>query len=373
MVEAVSGIWSYIGPFLIVLTVLVFVHELGHYLIARLNGVRVEIFSIGFGPELFGWSDRSGTRWKVSAIPLGGYVKMFGDSNESSAADAETIDAMTEAERAVAFHCKRLGQRAAIVSAGPIANFLFAIIMFAGIYAIIGQPFTPPLVSGVEAGSAAERAGLREGDRVLAIDGRAIERFQDIQLVVQSGLGAPMQVSVLRGDETVTMAVNPDLMQYTDRFGNESEIGRLGIRGDVTEYVRHGPMASIWQAIKSTYDYSALTLKAVGQFISGTRSTKELSGPIGIAKMSGDVAQGGIASIAWFMAVLSINLGLINLFPIPVLDGGHLMFYAVEALRGRPLGERAQEYGFRFGLGLVLLLMLFVTWNDIVNIIGSLV
>ena len=368
-----GGIGGYVVPFLIVLTVLVFVHEYGHYAVARLNKVRVEVFSIGFGPEIFGWTDRAGTRWKISAIPLGGYVKMYGDRDGSSAPDVESVRDMTPEQRAVSFYYKSLSQRSAIVAAGPIANFLFAILAFAAIYGFVGQPFTAPEIASVNEGSAAERAGLQAGDRILEIDGRTIQRFEEVQLIVQTGLGEPLSLLYSRDGETKTAQVIPDVVAYTDRFGNTSQIGRLGVQSTKIEFIRHNPIDAVWQAVISTYNFTAITLKAVGQFLTGTRSTKELSGPIGIAKMSGDMAQGGVVTIIWFMAVLSINLGLINLFPVPVLDGGHLLFYAYEAVRGRPLGERAQEFGFRLGLGLVLLLMLFVTWNDLVNIVGRLI
>jgi len=373
MLESVAWIWEYGIPFLIVLTILVFVHELGHYLVARWCGVRVEVFSIGFGPELTGWTDRSGTRWKVAAVPLGGYVKMFGDRDGASAPDAESFATMTEEERRVSFHGKRLGQRAAIVAAGPAANFLFAVFVFACLYAAIGQPSTEPEITAVVEDSPAAAAGLETGDRIVEINGRTVDRFEDIQLDVQTGLGRPLEIVFIRDGETLTTTARPEIVSYTDRFGNTSTIGRLGIQGTKLRFVRPGILESTWQAFASTYDYTLVTLRAVGQFITGARSTKELSGPIGIAKMSGDMAQGGIGAVLWFMAILSINLGLINLFPIPVLDGGHLLFYAYEAVRGRPLGERAQEYGFRFGLGLVLLLMIFVTWNDLANIVDRLV
>ena len=365
--DLVTNASSYLIPFLIVLTVLVFVHELGHYWVARRNGVRVEVFSIGFGPELFGWTDRAGTRWKLSVLPLGGYVKMFGDSDAASTPGAG-LERMSEAERAVSFHHKRLGQRAAIVAAGPAANFLFAIVVYALLFGIIGQPFTPPEIGGVIPGSAAERAGFREGDRVLRVDGRAIERFEEIQRVVQLNLDQPIEFVVLRDQREVALNATPTVVEERDRFGNRVKIARLGIRGQGVAYLRHGPVEAIWRGVGETWSQSVGTLKAVGQMISGRRTTEELGGPIRIAQISGEVAQGGVIALLVFMAVLSINLGLINLFPVPMLDGGHLLFYLAEAIRGRPLGARAQEYGFRIGLALVLSLMVFATWNDLVNL-----
>ncbi|HVA12708.1 MAG TPA: RIP metalloprotease RseP [Stellaceae bacterium] len=358
---------GYVFWFLVVLTVLVFVHEFGHYLVARWNSVRVEVFSIGFGPELFGWNDRAGTRWKVSAIPLGGYVKMFGDADPASMPSSD-VHEMTPEERAVAFHHKRLPQRAAIVAAGPVANFIFAIVALAGLFATVGQPFTPPQVGTVQAGSAAAAAGIQPGDVVASIDGQAIERFEDVQRIVRLDPGRAMSLVVHRGDKDLTLSVTPKLSEVTDRFGNKHQYGLLGIVGQGVKYVRYGPVAAVGRAVGETADIVTGTLQAVWQMIIGARSTDELGGPLRIAQMSGEVAQYGFSAILPFMAVLSINLGLINLFPIPVLDGGHLLFYAAEALRGRPLGHRAQEYGFRFGLALVMTLMVFATWNDLVHL-----
>jgi regulator of sigma E protease len=373
MVETLTFLWDYLVPFLAILTALVFVHEMGHYIIARINGVRIEVFSVGFGPELLGVTDRTGTRWKFSAIPLGGYVKMYGDRDGSSAPDADAIGEMTAEEKSVSFHHKRLGQRTAIVSAGPIANFIFAIVILTFFYMVYGQPSTIPEIADVGAGSAAEVAGLEVGDRIVSINGRAIDRFEDVQLIVHTGLGASLEITVLRDGAHLTMTAVPEVVEFKDRFGNTSKIGRLGVRSEKSALEKLDLFSAMWQATLSTYDYSLVTLKAIGQFITGARSTKEMTGPIGIAKLSGDMAGAGMVAMLWLTAILSINLGLINLFPVPVLDGGHLLFYLFEAIRGRPLGMRAQEYGFRFGLGLVLLLMIFVTWNDLVNIVGRLV
>jgi len=363
-----SGSFGYfVFWFLVVLTVLVFVHELGHYLVARWNGVKVETFSIGFGPELFGWNNRAGTRWKVSAIPLGGYVKMFGDADPASMPSAD-IREMTAEERAVAFHHKRLGQRAAIVAAGPLANFLFAIVALAGLFATLGQPFTPPQVGSVQEGSAAQASGVQPGDTIVSIDGQKIERFEDVQRLVRLDPGKALAVMVHRGDQDVTLSVTPKMSEVTDRFGNKHQYGLLGIVGQGVQYVRYNPISAVGRALGETSEIVGGTLQAVWQMIIGARSTDELGGPLRIAQMSGEVAQYGFSAILPFMAVLSINLGLINLFPIPVLDGGHLLFYAAEAVRGRPLGQRAQEYGFRFGLALVLTLMVFATWNDLVHL-----
>ncbi len=368
MIEFLNHGLTYIVPFLVILTVLVFVHEFGHYLIARWNGVRVEVFSIGFGPEVFGWWDRAGTRWKFSTIPLGGYVKMFGDSDASSGLPLPGLARLAPAERDVSFHYKRLGQRAAIVAAGPAANFLFAIVVLAILFMTYGQPFTPAEVGQVQPGSAAEQGGIQPGDVIVDIDGHTVQRFEDVQQVVRLNPGVPMTVVVRRDGQEQTLHVTPSRTELTDRFGNHYQIGLLGIARSGMEYVKRDPATAIMQAGTETWDLSVSTMKALWQIIIGTRATDELGGPLRIAQMSGEVAQGGVVAVLWFMAVLSINLGLINLFPVPVLDGGHLLFYAAEAVRGKPLGQRAQEYGFRIGLAMVLTLMVFATWNDLVHL-----
>lgn len=356
----------YVGVFLLVLSVLVFVHEFGHYIIARWNGVRIEVFSIGFGPELFGWWDGAGTRWKFSAVPLGGYVKMFGDSDPSSSLAIAGVGRLTEAERLVSFPCKRLGQRAAIVAAGPLANFGFAIIVLAILFMTYGQPFTAPDVGQVLPGSAAASGGMRAGDTIVGIDGQSVNRFEDVQQVVELNPNVPMAVVVRRGGELVTLHVTPKLVVETDRLGTH-RIGQLGIRGGPPHYIRRNPAAALTSATQETWNLTATTMQALWQMVIGRRGTGELGGPIRIAELSGQVAQLGFAPLLSLIAMLSVNLGLINLFPVPVLDGGHLAFYAAEAIRGRPLGQRAQEYGFRLGLALVLTLMVFATWNDLVH------
>jgi regulator of sigma E protease len=359
---------NYIIPFLLILTVLVFVHEFGHYLIARWNGVRVEVFSIGFGPELFGWWDRAGTRWKFSTIPLGGYVKMFGDSDASSGLPAAGLAGLAQAERDVSFHYKRLGQRVAIVAAGPAANFLFAIVVLAVLFMTYGQPFTPAEVGQVQPGSAADHGGMQAGDVVLSIDGHSVARFEDVQQAVRLSPNVPMTIVVRRDGQEQTLQVTPSRTELTDRFGNRYEVGLLGIARSGMEYVKRDPATALVQAGTETWDLSVMTLRYVWQMVIGTRGTEELGGPLRIAQLSGEVVQGGVVAIIWFMANLSISLGLINLFPVPVLDGGHLLFYAAEAVRGKPLGQRTQEFGFRIGLALVLTLMVFVTWGDLVHL-----
>lgn len=358
-----SDVFHTVAAFLVVLTVLVFVHEWGHYWVARRCGVRVDVFSIGFGPEIFGWHDRAGTRWKVSWVPLGGYVRFFGDAN---AASAGTLTAgISATERGQAFAFKPLGQRAAIVAAGPIANFLFAIIILAGFFSIVGQPYTPPEVGQVTPGSAAERAGFQPGDRVLSIDGRGIDRFLDMQQIVTMSPGERLTVLVERGGVKVELQATPDRVEEADPLGNPQIIGRLGISRASEGFVRRDPVSAVWHATLETGNIVNLTFKYLGQIITGKRSGEELGGPLRIAKYSSQTAKEGAAALIWFMAMLSINLGFVNLLPVPMLDGGHLLYYTWEAITGRPLSERAQEYGFRIGLALVLTLMVFVTWNDI--------
>jgi regulator of sigma E protease len=359
-------LWMTFG-FLTVLTVLVFVHELGHYLIARRNGVKIEVFSIGFGPELFGWWDRAGTRWKFSTIPLGGYVKMFGDSDASSGLPIAGLGELTAAERDVSFPCKSLGQRAAIVAGGPLANFVFAIVVLTLLFMTYGQPFTPAEVGQVMPGSAAEAGGVRSGDAIVSIDGRSIDRFEDVQQVVRLNPNVPMTMVVRRDGTLVSLQVTPSLIEESDGLGRR-QIGQLGIRVGATKYIRRNPASAVVSAVGETWNLSAATIEALGQMVMGKRSADELGGPLRIAQLSGEVIQLGFGPLLWLMAILSINLGLINLFPVPVLDGGHLLFYAAEAIRGKPLGQRAQEYGFRLGLALVLTLMVFATWNDAVRI-----
>lgn len=370
LIQSISALGFNVFWFLVVLTVLVFFHELGHYAVARWCGVRVDVFSIGFGGEIVGWNDSHGTRWKISWVPLGGYVKFFGDSNAASAG-AEGLAEMTEAEKAVSFHHKPLRHRAAVVAAGPIANFILAMVFLAGLFAIVGQPFTPPVAEKIIAGSAAEEAGFKEGDRILSINGRTIERFEEIRQIVATGLDAPLTFVVDRAGKHVTLTARPRIVEFTDNTGAVHKVGQLGISVEKLEYVRHDPLSAIWYAARETAFLTGATLQHVGQMITGMRSADGLSGPIGIAQMSGQAAHIGFPTVIRFMALLSVSLGLINLFPIPILDGGHLLYYLVEAIRGKPLGEKQQEFGFRVGLALMILLIGFVTFNDVIRLFTS--
>ncbi|WP_046865460.1 RIP metalloprotease RseP [Microvirga massiliensis] len=358
--------------FLGVLLVVVFVHEFGHFWVGRRLGVGVQAFSIGFGPELYGWTDRSGTRWKLCAIPLGGYVKFVGDASAASTPDRAALDQFSEAERAISFPHQTVWKRAAIVAAGPIANFILAIAVFAGLNYVNGRQVLDPRVDVVQAGSAAERAGFQPNDLIVSIDGRQIESFSDMQRIVSASAGEALTIVVQRGSETITLQATPDLKEQTTPFGKQ-RIGLLGLQAsrnpeDIrrVDYTAIGALTSgfseTWYVVDRTFDY-------IGKLITGRESTDQLSGPIRIAQVSGQVASlGGLAGLVNLIAVLSVSIGLINLFPVPLLDGGHLLFYAIEAGRGRPLSERAQEIGFRIGFAIVVLLMLFATWNDIVHL-----
>ncbi|MFN4277638.1 MAG: RIP metalloprotease RseP [Ferrovibrio sp.] len=363
--DFIASLAGYVVPFVVVLTIIVFIHELGHYWVARRCGVRVEVFSIGFGPELFGWNDKHDTRWKISAIPLGGYVKFFGDADATSSADNGAVATMTAAERKVSFHHQRLRNRMAIVAAGPVANFIFAIFIYAALFSLIGQPFTPPVVGDVVQGSAAEAAGLRAGDRIQSADGTGIQRFEELRSYVALRAETPIALTVLRDGGEIALTVVPSRVDVADGMGGTQRVGQIGIRTTGIDFVRHDPATAIVQAVRETWQVVANTFTYLGRIIQGRESGDQLSGPLGIAKMSGDVAKNGWLGLVSLMATLSVAIGLINLFPVPMLDGGHLMFYAVEAVRGRPLGERAQEYGFRIGFALVMSLFLFATWNDL--------
>jgi regulator of sigma E protease len=369
------GLIGYAVPFLFVLTIVVFFHELGHFLVARWAGVRVLTFSLGFGPELVGFNDRHGTRWKISAVPLGGYVKFFGDESEASTPSTEALANMTEEERADSFHHKKVGPRAAIVAAGPIANFILAIVIFTGMVMYYGKPSSIPRVDVLTPGSAAEAAGFKVGDVVLSIDGRSIESFVDMQRVVSTSAGSALAFRVKRDGGTIDLTATPALKEVKDTFGNTHRIGQLGIQYNArAEDARSTPVGSL-EAVKLGTEQAWFivtgTFKFIASVFAGAGSSEDVGGPLRIAQMSGQAASLGFQFVLQLCAALSVSIGLLNLFPVPLLDGGHLLFYAVEAVRGRPLSDRAQEMGFRIGLGLVLMLMVFATYNDILHLAAS--
>jgi regulator of sigma E protease len=354
--------------FVIILSIIVFIHEFGHYYIAKISGVKIDVFAIGFGPEIFGWNDKSGTRWKVCYIPMGGYVKMHGDINPASMPDEEKMKEMSPEEKKVAFHYKSLPTKAAIVFAGPLANFLLAIAILIFFFSYYGKPIVTTEISDVTENSAAAEAGLVAGDVINAIDGSKVKEFADIQRVIALNTGTPVEVEYTHEGEARKASVMPKITVRTDIFGNEVKGALLGIRANVVSYNKLNAGSAAIEAVKETYNLSVGTLTAIWQMITGQRSAREISGPIGIAKYSGQSAEKGLPTVLWFMAIISINLGLVNLFPIPALDGGHLLYYAIEALRGEPMAEKFQQWGFRFGIAIVGTLAVFAIFNDIRNL-----
>lgn len=376
VIGRVGSILIYPLAFLFVLTIVVFVHEWGHFIVGRLCGVGVKAFSIGFGRELFGWNDRHGTRWKISAIPLGGYVKFVGDMNAASVPDEAALLHMSPDERRVSFQNQPLPQRAAIVAAGPVANFILSIAVFSAVTFLAGRQILIPRVESVQAGSAAEMAGFQAGDLVLTIEGHEIASFSDMQRIIATSAGDTLAFTVDRHGNRVSLDATPAAREVDMPGMGKQRMGVLGLQGSRdpadTKLVHYGVTQSLASGVTDTWNVVDRTFHYLGRMITGRESPKQLSGPIGILKVSGDVAtMGGIAPLISLMAILSVSIGLLNLFPIPLLDGGHLLFYAFEAVRGRPLSERAQEIGFRIGLALVVMLMLFATWNDIVNLGAS--
>lgn len=462
-----SNVWIYGGSFILILSILVFVHEWGHYIVARMCGVRVEIFSIGFGKELFGFNDSHGTRWKVSLVPLGGYVKMFGDTNAASAGHEAAVEneetgetrPMTEAEKSVAFFAKPLWQRAAIVFAGPAINYIFAIIVMTGLFAVHGKPVTPPVAAAIIDQSAADQGGFEPGDLILSIDGKSIKTFETIRQEMMISLDKERHFIVERAGETIDIYASPEKVEMEDRFGFKHSRGVLGLISprnglsllslsavdgqefllaeDATQDQQIAHIADVKEALNNRIgspfsvrmghgetqetitinpsvldndglnliddtpesralvlanqdavqflkfpvgeaflellvqakDITVGTLEALGQMIVGTRSAQELGGVIRIGALAGDMAQQGLVALIMFSALLSINLGFINLFPIPLLDGGHLVFYAIEGIIGKPVPEKAQEYAFRFGFAFLIALMAFTNLNDIVQLL----
>jgi regulator of sigma E protease len=370
-----GGLVGYLVPFLFVLSLVVFFHELGHFLIARWCGVRILAFSIGFGPELVGFNDRHGTRWKIAAIPLGGYVKFFGDDSPASTPDSARIATMTTSERSESFVGQSVASRAAIVVAGPMANFLLAIVIFGGVFMFYGKQTMSARVDSIQPDSAAATAGFQPGDLVTAINGSPITDFSDMQRIVSESAGETLTIAVKRNGTDKVLTATPILSEEKDIFGNVHRIGLLGIRRSTApedlKYQPVSPPEAVWMGAQETWFVIDRTLSYIGGVVVGREAANQLGGPIRIAEMSGQVATLGFGALLHLAAVLSVSIGLLNLFPIPLLDGGHLLFYSVEAVRGRPLSERAQEVGFRIGLAIVLMLMIFATFNDIVHLATS--
>jgi len=354
-------------PFILLITPIVFFHELGHFLVARAFGVKVETFSIGFGPAIFGWYDRKGTRWKVSWIPLGGYVKFFGDLNAVSIPDREQLDQIAPQDRSLAFPLKPLYQRALIVVAGPLANFVLAIVILAGLLMAFGTLSAPPYVSKVGPGSPAAAAGIRQGDIIESIGGESVQSFDQIRGLIWDRAGQSLSVIVRRAGKDLTLQATPRLT-VIKALGQTQSIGQLGIEGpDPKQWkiVRYGPAGAVVEAAKQTWTIVSTTLGYLGHIFAGGASPSQLNGPIGIAKISAAVAAVSYLSLLNLAALISVSVGLINLFPIPILDGGHLLYYGFEAVLGRPLGARAQDMGFRLGLAVMLGILLMATFNDL--------
>ena len=347
------------AAFVVVLGVLVFFHELGHYLAARWRGVHVEVFSVGFGRTIASWYDKRGTQWRISWLPLGGFVRMHGQERPEDVSD----EVRASWKPGQTFHEKPVSSRAIIVAAGPIANFVLAMVLFAGLFMVVGRPVTSPVVGEVLPGGAASRAGLMVKDRIEAIGTEPIRSFEDIQRIITAHPVETLTVTVLRD------GVRKDVVVVTEgREVKGRKIGLLGIRGGAVDYQPLSVPEALWGGVEQTWTITADTFRGLSQMISGQRGTEELGGPLRIAQISGQVAELGVSNLITLIAILSVNLGLINLFPIPVLDGGHLLFYLVEAVWGRPLPQRAQEYSFRAGIALLAGLFIFATWNDLTHI-----
>ena len=367
MTGSVPGFLTAIAAFLFVLTLIVFIHELGHYLVARWCGVRVEVFSVGFGREIIGFDDRHGTRWRLSLIPLGGYVKFFGDFNEASMPDPE-VDKMSAADRAVALPFQPVWKRAAIVAAGPLANFLLAIVIYAATFMLVGQQIMPPKVAGVVPGGAAAQAGFQPGDLILSIDGKPVESFADIQRIVSLRAGDRLSFDVERKNQLITLEVVPQNTEVTG-LGGKQRMGRIGLQGvaDINQMVvkTYGPGEAVVMAVRETGRVINDNLRFITRAFEGKADLSQLSGPIGIARVAGEVASISLISLIALAAMLSVSIGLVNLFPIPILDGGHLVLLAYEGVVGRPLNPMVQEWAFRAGFVLLIGLMIFSVVNDV--------
>jgi Predicted membrane-associated Zn-dependent proteases 1 len=371
MMAIIGLLTGYIIPFVIVLSVLVFVHEMGHYLVGRWCGIRVTAFSVGFGPELVGFTDSHGTRWKLSAIPLGGYVKFFGDEDAASVPDIANLDKFTPEERARTLAGAKLWKRAATVAAGPIANFLLAIAIFAALFVAYGKMVSDPVVAEVRPESAAASAGIEPGDLLLALDGEPIRTFDDVRRYVAVRPETTILMTVERDGRELQLPVTPKRTEITDQFGNKVELGQIGIvtnaeRGNF-RLETYSPVEAVAEGVRETGHIISGTFSYLGNIFTGRMSADQIGGPIRIAETTGQMATLGFAAVLNFAAVISVSLGLMNLFPIPVLDGGHLLMYGLEAVRGRPLSPRVQDVVFRFGLAMILTLMVFATWNDTIG------
>ncbi|MFD1326829.1 RIP metalloprotease RseP [Mycoplana ramosa] len=372
--QAFGFLTGTIVPFLVVLTLIVFVHEMGHYLAGRWSGIGITAFSIGFGPEIAGFTDRRGTRWKLSAIPLGGYVKFHGDEDAASTPDYARLGTLSAEERARTFLGAALWKRAVTVAAGPIANFILAIAIFSVTFAIYGRQVADPVVAEVREPSAAATAGVLPGDLLVAIDGTPVRTFEDVRRYISVRPEVPIVVTIRRDGAEQNLRMVPDRTELTDQFGNKMEVGIIGIVTDEAagnfRVVSYSPAEAVGQGMQQTWYIVTGTFDYLSNVVTGRMKADQIGGPIRVAQASGQMATLGVAALLQLAAVLSVSIGLLNLMPVPVLDGGHLMFYAVEALRGKPVGPRAQEIAFRIGMGLILMLTVFATWNDTFGRLG---
>jgi regulator of sigma E protease len=364
---------SYILPFIALIVVVVFIHEYGHYYFAKRYGVGVTDFSIGFGKEMFGWNDKSGTRWKICVIPLGGYVKFFGDRNVYSQADNEKIiKEYSKEDQDKLFVLKPLYQRTLIVFGGPLANFLLAILIFFSVYTFAGKDFTPAVINEVQQDSPAMIAGLKDNDIIVSIDGHKVKSIMEVSKFIMMSTDEFINFIVNRYDQDLIFKVKPNLVESEDNLGNKVTKRMVGIKlgayNNEVNHVKLGPAKALFYAVNEVYFVTTSSLKYIGSMLSGNGDSSQLGGPIRIAKISGQVAEFGILPFISLMAYISISLGLINLFPIPMLDGGHLMFYGIEKVLGRPLSQKTQESFFRIGLFLLLSLMFFTTFNDLKDV-----
>jgi regulator of sigma E protease len=364
---------SYILPFIALIVVVVFIHEYGHYYFAKRYGVGVTDFSIGFGKEIFGWNDKSGTRWKVCIIPLGGYVKFFGDRNVYSQADNEKIiKDFNKEDQDKLFVLKPLYQRALIVFGGPLANFLLAILIFFSVYTFAGKDFTPAVINEVQQDSPAMVAGLKDNDIIVSIDGNEVKSIMEVSKFIMMSTDEFINFTINRYDQNLSFKIKPNIVESEDSLGNKVNKRMVGIKlgayNNEVNHVKLGPAKALFYAVNEVYYVSVSSLKYIGSMIVGSGDSSQLGGPIRIAKISGQVAEFGILPFISLMAYISISLGLINLFPIPMLDGGHLMFYGIEKVLGRPLSQKTQEAFFRIGMVLLLSLMFFTTFNDLKDV-----
>ncbi len=356
--------------FIFIISLIVFIHEFGHFYVARLCGVAVEEFAIGFGRKLCGFTDKKGTQWKICLLPFGGYVKMFGDKNGASMPDAEAISSMSTEERKKSFVGKNVYQRMAIVVAGPVANFILAVFIFTFLFHQNGLNTVLPIVEEVLPQSAAFESGLKKSDEILAIDGREIKDFDNVREAVAGSFGGELIFKIKRGEEIFEKKIAPKIQSRKDFFGDEVNVPTLGVSASITSHQDLNLGQSFVEGGQETYRISGAIFKALGELITGKRSVKELGGPIKIAQYSGKTVDIGLSAVLWFMAMISVNLGVMNLLPVPVLDGGHLFYYLIEAIRGKALPQKVQQLGFQIGLSLVLALMLLTTFNDIKQLIN---